>query len=165
MSRFDLSLLARARQYIEHGPTKAPAPSIVAAQPVTPAALPDDQAVQLAAILIKRFEGLYLRPYLCPAAVPTIGYGATSYPDGRRVTMRDAAITEAKAEALLLWQIRAVYLPAVRRLCPGVQDAKRLAALTDFTFNLGVSRLAASTLRRRVIAEEWALVQIGRAHV
>jgi len=27
--------------------------------------------------LIKQFEGLRLEAYLCPAKVPTIGYGAT----------------------------------------------------------------------------------------
>ena len=32
-------------------------------------------AIQIAAALARRFEGLYLSPYLCPAGVPTIGYG------------------------------------------------------------------------------------------
>ena len=35
--------------------------------------------------LIKKFEGLKLKPYLCSAGVPTIGYGNTYYANGKRV--------------------------------------------------------------------------------
>lgn len=117
-----------------------------------------DRAVQVAAALARRFEGLYLTPYLCPAGVPTIGYGATYYEDGAPVTLRDAPITRERAEALLLWMVRTRYLPDVLRLCPGVDTPERLAALIDFTFNLGAGNLRASTLRRRVNAGQWAEV-------
>lgn len=109
----------------------------------------------IAAALCRRFEGLYLRPYLCPAGVPTIGYGATFYEDGTRVTLKDPAISRERAEALLLWHLLNVYLPAVATLCPDVDDAERLAALIDFTFNLGAPNLRASTLRRKVNAGQW----------
>jgi lysozyme len=108
--------------------------------------------IAFAAALCRRFEGLYLRPYMCPAGVPTIGYGATFYEDGARVTLRDAPITKERAEALLLWHIRQVYLPAVRRMCPSATDPDLVAALIDFAFNLGAGRLQASTLRRKVNA-------------
>ena len=114
--------------------------------------------VAIAAALARRFEGCYLRPYLCPAGVPTIGYGATFYEDGARVTLLDPAITSARAEALLLWHIKHVYLPAVRKLCPEVDDPESLAALIDFAFNLGAGNLRASTLRRKVNAQEWEAV-------
>lgn len=117
-------------------------------------------AVQVAAALARRFEGLYLRPYLCPAGIPTIGYGATYYEDGTRVTLLDPAITRARAEALLLWMVRTVYLPAVAKLCPGANTPARLAALIDFAFNLGAGRLAGSTLRKRVNTGRWADVPI-----
>lgn len=111
----------------------------------------------MAAALCRRFEGLYLTPYLCPAGVPTIGYGATRYLDGRPVRLSDPAITRDAAERLLDLQLERIYLPAVLALCPGLAGA-RLAALTDFTFNLGVSALRASTLRRRVNAGDWEAV-------
>jgi lysozyme len=114
-----------------------------------------DQAVAVAAALARRFEGLYLRPYLCPAGVPTIGYGATFYEDGTRVQLTDSAITRERANALLLWMVRTRFLPAVVRLCPGVDNPDRLAALIDFAFNLGAGQLKASTLRRRVNAGRW----------
>jgi len=114
-----------------------------------------DQAVTVAAALARRFEGCYLRPYLCPAGVPTIGYGATYYEDGTRVTLFDAPITRERAESLLLWMVRTRYLPAVLRLCPGIDSPERLAAIIDFTFNLGAGNLQASTLRRRINAGQW----------
>jgi len=114
-----------------------------------------DLAVEVAAALARRFEGCYPRPYLCPAGVPTIGYGATYYEDGTRVTLFDAPITRERAESLLLWMVRTRYLPAVIRLCPNIDDPLRLAAIIDFTFNLGAGALSASTLRRRILAERW----------
>ena len=117
---------------------------------------PLDLAVQVAAALCRRFEGCYLHPYLCPAGVPTIGYGATYYEDGRRVTLADAPIARERAEALLLWMVRTKYMPAVLKLCPALDEPGRLAALIDFTFNLGAGALRGSTLRKRVNAERWA---------
>ena len=52
--------------------------------------------------IIKKCEGLELKPYLCPAGVPTIGYGSTRYENGERIKLTDAPITEERANALLL---------------------------------------------------------------
>lgn len=116
--------------------------------------------IDIAAALARRFEGLYLTPYLCPAGVPTIGYGATYYEDGTPVTLRDSQITKERAEVLLLWMVRKVYLPAVIKLCPGVVNEKpgRVAALIDWTFNLGAGMLRSSTLRKKVNAGDWDAV-------
>ena len=114
-----------------------------------------DQAVSVACALARRFEGFYASPYLCPAGVPTIGYGATYYEDGTHVTLDDPPITRERAETLLVWMVRTRYLPAVIRLCPGADTPERLAALIDFAFNLGAARLSASTLRRRVNDGLW----------
>ena len=118
----------------------------------------NDLAARVAVELAKRFEGLYLSPYLCPAGVPTIGYGATYYPNGRRVTLSDPAIRREYAETMLIWMVKKVYLPTVLKLCPSIPDPKKLAALIDFTFNLGAGRLKTSTLRKRVNAGRWDLV-------
>lgn len=115
----------------------------------------NDRAVEIAAVLARRFEGCRLRPYLCPAGVATIFYGATFYQDGTRVTLHDPAGTKEQAEALLLWMIRTRYLPAVRKLCPNIDTPERLAAIIDFTFNLGAGSLRASTLRRRINSGQW----------
>lgn len=118
----------------------------------------NDLAVQVAAILIRRFEGFRSKPYICPAGVASIGFGATRYENGSPVQLTDLPITRKRAEQLMLWSVQKVYLPAVMRMCPGVPDAYKLAALIDFTFNLGAGRLRASTLRRRVNAQDWPAV-------
>jgi lysozyme len=51
--------------------------------------------------LIKKFEGCKLSAYLCPANVPTIGYGNTFYKGGVKVKLGDK-ITQQEAELLLL---------------------------------------------------------------
>lgn len=57
-----------------------------------------------ASVAIKNFikskEGLSLVPYLCSAGVPTIGYGNTVYPNGKKVTMKDKPITKEYAEQM-----------------------------------------------------------------
>lgn len=156
--RFAANVYARAASWVRNGPTlaAAPFPARVAAPPAD--IPPADEALYLAAELCRQFEGLYLRPYLCPAGVPSIGYGATRYMDGSRVQLSDPPISRARAETMLLWQLRTIYLPAVRRACPDVTDPRRVAALADFTFNLGESNLRASTLRKRVNEGRWDLV-------
>lgn len=117
-----------------------------------------DRALEIASALARRFEGFYPIPYLCPAGVPTIGFGATFYEDGTRVKLTDPPITRERADGLLLWQVQMRFLPVVLRLCPGVNSPERLAALIDFAFNLGSARLKTSTLRRRVNAGRWDVV-------
>ena len=161
---------ARALAWAEKpGPTEATDPpvAVAAASAPTPASLataqpprPSDLALDIAAALARRFEGLYLTPYLCPAAVATIGYGATRYENGVRVTLKDQPITRERAEDLLMHGLRIDYLPSVLKLCPAVSNAKQLAALVDFTFNLGAGNLAASTLRRRVNEGNWEEARI-----
>lgn len=123
-------------------------------------AIATNWAITLAARLVRRFEGLRLAPYLCPAGYPTIGYGSRYYLDGREVALTDDPITRQVAEVMLLDHLRRVCLPAVRKLCPGIDTPERLAALLDFTFNLGAGNLRASTLRRRVNACQWDLVKV-----
>ena len=114
-----------------------------------------DQALPVALALMRRFEGFYSRPYICPAGVPTIGYGSTYYENGVRVTLTDEPVSKDRAEALLLWAVKTVYLPQVIRLCPGLNDADKLAAIIDFTYNLGGSNLRVSTLRRKINEQKW----------
>lgn len=112
-------------------------------------------AIEVATALAQRFEGYSADPYLCPAGVPTIGFGATYYEDGTAVRLTDAAIDRERAEQLLAWQLERVYLPQVRRLCPDIDTPHRLAAIVDFAFNLGAANLRHSTLRRRINAGLW----------
>ena len=95
--------------------------------------------------LIRRFEGLRLRAYYCPAGVLTCGYGSTG-PDITPATVW----TKEQAEARMSSDAER-FARSARTLCPG-QVGDNLAALADFAYNLGATRLAGSTLRRKINA-------------
>lgn len=117
-----------------------------------------DDAVKIAAALCRRFEGFSAEPYLCPAGVPTIGYGSTYYENGATVTPSDKPITRDRAEAMLMHMLCTDFAPKVIKICPNMDSPGRLAALIDFAYNLGAGRLATSTLRKRVNSGEWGKV-------
>lgn len=105
--------------------------------------------------LIKSFEGFRAKPYLCPAGVPTIGYGATYYPDGRRVTMQDKPVSEADATDMLRSML-ASYEAGVSRYVQVPLTQGQFDALVSFAYNLGLSALKNSTLLRLVNARDYA---------
>ena len=118
-------------------------------------------AVPQAAIdLAKRFEGFHrvpkfdlerrAHPYICPAGFWTIGYG-------HLCESKHPPITETEAERYLADNLQ-TGLSATLRYCPvlATEPDGRLAAIVDFTFNLGAGRLQASTLRRRINQRDWA---------
>jgi len=115
-----------------------------------------DDPLSLVIGLCLRFEGVYLKPYLCPAGVPTIGVGSTRYLDGRPVRLDDPPITREHALHMLRETLVRTYMPKAIALCPGAKTPSQIAALTDFAYNCGVGNLRASTLRKRVNAGRWA---------
>lgn len=113
---------------------------------------------QAAIDLAKRFEGFHrvpradpgrAHPYVCPAGYWTIGYGHLCDP-------KHPPITEAEAERYLADDLMTA-LNATLRYCPvlATEPEGRLAAIVDFTFNLGAGRLQTSTLRRRINQRDW----------
>lgn len=123
---------------------------------------------QAAVDLAKRFEGFHrvakfdperrAYPYVCPAGFWTIGYGHLCEQAHR-------PITEAEAEVYLAQDLM-IALGATLRFCPvlATEPEGRLAAIVDFTFNLGARRLQTSTLRRRINQRDWlsAVTELGR---
>ena len=91
--------------------------------------------------LICEFEGFRPVPYLCPAGVPTIGYGNTFYEDGTRVTMSDGAITEPQARRMLEVIAEEDFWNVIKNTVPfweEMSDGQR-GALLSFAFNLGAN--------------------------
>lgn len=112
--------------------------------------------LEIASALCRQFEGFKSKPYLCPAGIPTIGYGSTYYSDGRKVTLQDPPMDEPAARALLMYELQHTYLPAVLRHCPVLaSDEAKCNAIVDFCYNLGVGRLQTSTLKRKINAQDW----------
>lgn len=101
--------------------------------------------------LIRHFEGCHLTPYYCPAGVLTCGWGSTG-PD----VFPGRAWTQAYADQRMEQDAKRFAIGALA-LCPSLSDAK-LCAIADFSYNLGLGRLKASTLRRKINAGEWDAV-------
>jgi len=108
--------------------------------------------------LIKHYEGLQLRPYICPAGKATIGYGHTG-PD----VVFGITITEADADKLLREDLhfseRGVETYAHVPLTQGQFDA-----LVSFAFNLGIGAMRDSTLLKKVNARDFegAAAEFGK---
>jgi lysozyme len=101
--------------------------------------------------LIQGFEGLSLVPYLCSAKVPTIGYGNTFYPSGKKVTMNDNPISLLTAKWMLK-EIADKFAADVDKLVKSKLTQNQFNALVSFAFNLGVTALGRSTLLKKVNA-------------
>lgn len=99
--------------------------------------------------LISSFEGFRAAPYLCPAGVPTIGFGSTRYPDGRKVTLQDPPITEDEAAEILAATLGG-YEREVDRMVNIVVEQHEFDALVDFAYNCGARNLESSTLLKKL---------------
>ena len=94
--------------------------------------------------LIKEFEGLRLKAYLCPGGVWTIGYGHTAG------VKPGIVISEAQAEEYLKAD-----LIAFERYLNGLGLAlnqNQFDALISFIYNVGTGNFSNSTLLRKVRA-------------
>lgn len=101
--------------------------------------------------IVKRFEGLELTAYFCPAKILTIGYGST----GPHVKP-GMTITPAEAERLLLEDLSR-FERGVEAITAGFPtNDNQFSALVSFAFNLGLTALLRSTLMRRHKAGDYA---------
>lgn len=107
-----------------------------------------DTAAEMLDPLLRKEEGEELKPYLCTAGVPTIGVGATTYPDGRKVTLQDPPITTEQMDTMLATEI-AHYLQVVLEMCGGVATAHQLVGLVLCGYNIGLPALRGSTMIKR----------------
>lgn len=109
--------------------------------------------------LIKDFEGVHRRPYLCPAILWTVGVGRVLYPEQAKLKIPERKIYPLKPEHDKAWCDESVDLlfdadllrfeSSVLRLCPdSALSQSQFDALVAFSFNCGPGALAASTLRR-----------------
>jgi lysozyme len=101
--------------------------------------------------LICEFEGLRLKPYLCSAKVPTIGYGNTYYPNGKRVTLLDEPIT--KEYAFEIFKVIAdKFAKRVSEMVKKPLTQNQFNALVSFAYNVGTGAFSTSTLLKKVNA-------------
>jgi lysozyme len=103
---------------------------------------------------IAHFEGFRSKPYLDSVGIATIGYGTITYPDtGRKVTLKDPAITEDTALEYLKLHIEKSVTSWIVKNLPGLTQ-NQFDALVSFCYNLGVGALSGSTLERRILVKD-----------
>jgi len=100
-------------------------------------------------LFITKHEGLSLKPYLCPAKIPTIGYGNTYYSDGKRVTLLDKDITKQQAFEMFK-EIANRFGKRVDELVTTELTQNQFNALVSFAYNVGTGNFASSTLLKKV---------------
>lgn len=96
--------------------------------------------------LIKKFEGLKLESYKCPAGLWTIGYGNTQWENGTRVK-ENQVIDIQRAEKLLMFWVNKY----AERIDLKVNQ-NQFDALVSFAYNVGITNFNNSTLKKKVIA-------------
>lgn len=107
-------------------------------------------ALTLSRPLIEQFEGCRLHPYRDEAGVWTIGWGFTQW-DGKPVTGSTAPITQAQADERLTTELTNV-ASQVACVTKGPLSDYETAALISFVYNLGIGKLATSTLLKKLNA-------------
>lgn len=107
--------------------------------------------------MLETFEGMHKKlpsgligPYICPAGYPTQGLGLLVK------SMDVPPITEEEAYRRCLAALP-YYITQTLKLCPTLKNTHEdvLFAITDFTYNLGAGRLKVSTLRRKLLDEDY----------
>lgn len=98
--------------------------------------------------LIKKYEGLRLDAYLCPAGVWTIGYGTT------KGVKKGDKITQQAAEKLLADDLTKFEIGVT---CPVTVplSQNQFDALVSFAYNVGLGALRSSTLLRLLNAGDY----------
>jgi len=116
--------------------------------------------------LIKHYEGCKLRPYLCPANLWTIGYGAVLYPEQAKIPSTAEGMAKRKAYPLKAehnrqWSQKEVddlLKHDLTRFERGVTlyvtvplRPNEFSALVSFAFNLGNGVLQRSIVRSALL--------------
>lgn len=96
--------------------------------------------------LIKKFEGFFADAYICPAGVPTIGYGSTMWSDGKKVKLGEK-ISMENAQKLLLWELQQKEY-SLNKL---ILNQNQFDALMSFVYNVGIGNLMKSTLYKKAL--------------
>lgn len=105
--------------------------------------------------LIKLSEGCILKPYLCSAKVPTIGYGSTRYESGKRVSMQDPSISLEQAERMLVNDLDRT-VKGVSTFVTTKLKQSQFDALVSLAYNIGLEAFKGSTLLRKLNAGDYS---------
>ncbi|SEM94172.1 lysozyme [Chryseobacterium taichungense] len=94
------------------------------------------------------FEGFNSKPYLDSAGIPTIGYGNTYYPGGKKVTMNDSAISRERGVELFS-SVLPTYEKIVNNKIKVALTQNQFDALVSHTYNTGGSDTLFSLINKK----------------
>ena len=97
--------------------------------------------------VIKKFEGLRLKAYKCPAGVYTIGYGHTEN------VFADSEISELMADQILRKDLQKFEQAINNMDLPLLQC--EFDALVSFVFNVGIGNFNKSTLKKLLLQKKF----------
>ena len=116
--------------------------------------------------MIKRHEGVRVKPYQCPALLWTVGVGHVIDPNHIKVPFEerrnlpipdgwDRILTRLQVDALLAQDLDR-FERGVARLCPAAVNSQGVFdALVSFSFNVGLGNLQRSGLRMKTNRGEY----------
>lgn len=104
--------------------------------------------------LIKEFEGFSANAYLCPAKIPTIGYGNTFWEDGRKVRIGEQ-ISKSKALELLEFVANKDFADKIFPFIEVSISQNQFDAMVSLAYNIGVGAFSNSTLLKRVNVKDF----------
>lgn len=103
---------------------------------------------------IRQFEGCELAAYQDAVGVWTIGYGWTNPVDGVAIH-EGMTITRQRADELLSEGVK-LYERGVTDLVTAPLNQNQFDALVSFTYNVGISAFAGSTLLKKLNVRDYA---------
>jgi lysozyme len=101
--------------------------------------------------LIKHFEGVHKKPYICPAGYWTVGVGHLISRDAELPIEWDRVLSPGEIDDLLRKDLRRFELGVLRLLGTVQPSQSEFDALVSFSFNLGLGCFQRSTVRSAFI--------------
>jgi GH24 family phage-related lysozyme (muramidase) len=114
-----------------------------------------DRAIDITIQSCKEFEGCSLKAYHDAAGYPTIGYGKLLSKVKFENLSKYPNITQQEADKDLADAVRNKMNLTVKMFDGVDLSANQLAALCDFCYNLGEGTLEKSTLRKKILANDF----------
>ena len=101
--------------------------------------------------LIKHFEGVHKKPYICPAGYWTVGVGHLISRDAKLPFEWFRILSPGEIDDLLRKDLRRFELGVLRMLGTVQPSQSEFDALVSFSFNLGLGCFQRSTVRSAFI--------------
>ena len=101
--------------------------------------------------LIKHFEGIHKKPYICPAGYWTVGVGHLISRDAKLPFEWFRVLSPGEIDDLLRKDLRRFELGVLRMLGTVQPSQSEFDALVSFSFNLGLGCFQRSTVRSAFI--------------